>query len=111
MRLTIYLDLSSAQKVQMTPPGNGYEPGIGIGGYTLDRPLLDRGSECFSQHVFRGDNVARPCNEERDKASVAFACYPLDNPVRLTAAHVTASIASCPRSDAPRLFHSVRLVT
>src|ERR1700675_2002351 len=87
MRLTIQLDLPSTQKVQMTPLSNRYEPANGIGGYALGRPLLERGSECFCQQIFRGGDVARARDEECNKAPVAFACYALDGPARLIIVH------------------------
>jgi hypothetical protein len=71
----------------MTPLGDGYEPAMWIGGYALGGPLLERGRECFRQHVFRGGDISRPGDEECNKAPVAFACYALDSPARLVAVH------------------------
>ena len=78
MRLAIHLDLPSTQKICVTPLGNGYEPAVGIRRNTLGGPLLERGSECLGQQVFRGGNVARPRNEQCHQSPIALTRHPLD---------------------------------
>ena len=74
----------------MTPLGNGDEPAIGIGGHALGRLLLERGRECLCQKVFRASHVARPHDEKRDQAPIAFPRYPLDRLARLSSVHGNA---------------------
>jgi hypothetical protein len=51
--------------------GYGHQPGLGAGGHTLHRPLLQRGLERGGQRVLRRRHIARAPAQEGDQLAVA----------------------------------------